>query len=550
MNYSEKLSTNMGCSSAVDNTYSFIWSDGAAIELTCFACGIKEFMPHVITVPHVVPSLGCVAFYKCKRCNSLTAKADKFGDYLCDEASAADAYIPVCYTDYYLHVGAGIDSMVRNIQQTNPSAHMTLLDVGCGFGFTLDYWKEIIGGEGVGLEAGAYGKIGESLLGVTIYPKYLNEEIEEIKGRRFDRVNSSEVIEHTDDPLSFLRDIKGYLANNGVLILTTPHADFIQENNVGSIMLAALSPGMHRGLFSQHALTELLHKSGFAYHEVRVENEKLVAFASNTPLILCTDSQGERECYITYLRKKVANTNSGALGLGFSYRIFKELINDGYFEESLPIGKQIVFGIKQEYGLDVTDLDSCRETLLRCASFEEYTQIAPFFLPCFLFYAAMAARHGHAIESMDAVEAFACAAALCEDAQRVAPLFSQEAASLYWPAVFEEACAKLIAGDREVAFVLFERVQRGPTEDRPYLAYTSRPKILALRAMVQAGVAILQMNKPEEAMGIFRRALLQLNLDSNADICREAISLWKVARAQAEAVLPDWTSIFTSKEHQ
>jgi hypothetical protein len=116
--------------------------------------------------------------------------------------------------------------------------------------------------------------------------------------------------------------------------------------------------------------------------------------------------------------------------------------------------------------------------------------------------------------------------------------------------VFEEGCARLIAGDREGAFVLFERVQRGPTEDRPYLAYTSRPKILALRAMVQAGVAILQMNKPEEAMGIFRRALLQLNLDSNADICREAISLWKVARAQAEAVLPDWTSIFTSKEHQ
>lgn len=534
----------MGYSSAADNTCSFVWRDGTTIQITCFACGINEFMPHVVTVPHVVPSHGCVAFYKCKRCDSLTAKAEGFEDYLYDEKGTENSSIPVYYTDYdhYLHVGAGIDSMVRNIHQTNPSSHMTLLDVGCGFGFTLDYWKEIIGGEGIGLEVGAYGRIGSSLLGVAIYPKYLNQEIKEIKGRRFDRINSSEVIEHTDNPLTFLHDITDYLEHDGVLILTTPDANFIQENNVGSAVLSSLSTGLHRGLFSEHALRDLLRRSGFFYHEVRGENEKLVAFASNRPLTLRADSQNERECYIAYLRRKVANCNSDALGLGLLYRLFKELVNDGRFREALPIGEEIVFRIKQVYRLDVSDVKACREILLNVATFQGYAQMAPFFLPCFLFYMAMAARHGYSIGGIDAADAFACASALCEDAQRVGPRFSQEAASLYWPAVFEEGCARLHAGNREAALRLFERVKRGPTEDQIYLTYTARPRILALRAMVQAGVAVLQMNKPEEAMGIFRCALSQLNPDTNANICREAVSLWQVARRQAEAVLPDWAS--------
>src|SRR5262249_7023050 len=143
------------------------------------------------------------------------------------------------------------------------SAH-TLLDVGCGYGFTVDLWRTCMNAEAIGCDTASYASLGRQVLGAEIHQSLL-QDIEALRGRRFCLVYASEVIEHVPDPEDFVKLLSGYLAPGGVLVLTTPNAGFVDREQEPATVLAALAPGFHGFLFSAAGLTRLGRACGFAH---------------------------------------------------------------------------------------------------------------------------------------------------------------------------------------------------------------------------------------------------------------------------------------------
>jgi len=99
-----------------------------------------------------------------------------------------------------------------------------VLDVGCGAGLLTEPLARL-GGEVTGLDAAAENiaaardHAAQSGLSIT----YRAGELAQLVGKRFDLVTCLEVIEHVADPAAFVRGLAGVLAEDGLLILSTPN---------------------------------------------------------------------------------------------------------------------------------------------------------------------------------------------------------------------------------------------------------------------------------------------------------------------------------------
>ena len=126
----------------------------------------------------------------------------------------------------------------------------------------------------MGVEPSQYGRMGRDMLGVPIHIALLSD-VPALRERRFEIVFSSEVVEHVLDPAAFLTELRTHLAPGGTLVLTTPRAEFVRPESNHSSLLAALSPGFHKLLFSEHALEAALRTAGFAHVLVEAQTERL-----------------------------------------------------------------------------------------------------------------------------------------------------------------------------------------------------------------------------------------------------------------------------------
>jgi SAM-dependent methyltransferase len=209
----------------------------------------------------------------------------------------------------------------------------SFLDVGCGFGFTADAWRTVFSAEAYGCDPAQYAKSGRALLGPHIYHALL-DDVPELVGKQFDVVYASEVIEHVPDPIAFVQLLSSRICATGVVTITTPAADFIDEVNDPSTVEAALAPGFHGFLFSRSALESLLRSTGFAHVIVERHNERLIAWASHSPIVR-NDTASIVEPYLTYLehraRRSLDNPSVEQLALrsGYAYRLYKECLLRG-----------------------------------------------------------------------------------------------------------------------------------------------------------------------------------------------------------------------------
>tara|TARA_B100001057_G_scaffold324342_1_gene324552 strand:- start:2742 stop:3551 length:810 start_codon:yes stop_codon:yes gene_type:complete len=133
-----------------------------------------------------------------------------------------------------------------------------VLDVGCGLGYLLSCLKTKYK---FGLEPGSFAceTIKKDYPDIKIFNKE-NNYIKEIK-EEFDIIVAYHVIEHLDDPLQLIKDIKNKLKKNGKIIIGTPLIGGLISNYFGKNF--RLYNKGHEILFNMKSLKKLFQSNGF-----------------------------------------------------------------------------------------------------------------------------------------------------------------------------------------------------------------------------------------------------------------------------------------------
>jgi 2-polyprenyl-3-methyl-5-hydroxy-6-metoxy-1,4-benzoquinol methylase len=139
------------------------------------------------------------------------------------------------------------------------AARPRVLDVGCATGALLAALRER-GWEATGVELSpeqaAYGRV---RFGLDIRTGTLEEA--ELPAGSFHLVHASHLIEHLNDPGSFLAECRRLLHPAGILVLTTPNIAGFQARLLGGAWRSAIHD--HLYLFSLRQLASLLDRAGF-----------------------------------------------------------------------------------------------------------------------------------------------------------------------------------------------------------------------------------------------------------------------------------------------
>lgn len=173
----------------------------------------------------------------------------------------------------------GYKSILNQIKESGVSGK--LLDIGCGKGILLDLARKA-GFETTGIDISSYT--------IQYARKYFN--LNAICGnlldinfpeKSFDVVTMIDLLEHTDQPESLLKEIRRLLKSRGLLVIVTPNEEALinklsyaiyrlSREKIRSLVKLNHAPE-HRYYFSLKSLDYLLQKSGYRiidyhYHEI------------------------------------------------------------------------------------------------------------------------------------------------------------------------------------------------------------------------------------------------------------------------------------------
>ena len=126
---------------------------------------------------------------------------------------------------YFANKIAEKHAVLNTLIKPAASKTLSLLDVGCGEGWSLAYFKEQ-GWDVTGLDFSSYGcqkfnpQCSENLLAGDVYE---NVQKLVVEGRKFDCVWLLNLLEHVTDPIKLLEDLKVLVADDGVLMVQVPN---------------------------------------------------------------------------------------------------------------------------------------------------------------------------------------------------------------------------------------------------------------------------------------------------------------------------------------
>ncbi len=289
---------------------------------------------------------------------------------------------------FYVQQGAGISLITRPLAQAAAmppgSAYM---EVGCGYGFSLDFAVNTRGWHGLGIDPAPLAAIGRDALGLPIELRYLRDD-DEARGT-MDVVMGSEVVEHVPSPAAFVRTLRAMLKPGGLLMLTTPNGADIGRDTPSGIIIPLLSPSLHLVIQSAESLTALLRMGGFEHIEVLVDSHSLIAFASDAPLQLERDPARLRLALREHLEGRAAKLDqTGDLFLGLAGRAFQEAVNDGDIAAADRAWALLTGGCHARFGWNLDGLTSLPAEVATC-SLERMAQLVPLNLGGLLYSRAI-----------------------------------------------------------------------------------------------------------------------------------------------------------------
>ena len=403
----------------------FRWTNRDYIEQACPVCaavGSIAFME----VDHAGRA---IRFQRCTKCHSVYPSpfvddaSDGVGGYQIGR-SADDMSLK-----HYIEVGAGVDSLIQPLLTVVDRPQGSLLDVGCGFGFLVAVWQSQAGlGSAHGIELASYGHWGRELLSIDISHTLLGSN-PAVDDRTFDYVWAGEVIEHVDDPLIFLTQVKSRLAAGGMLLLTTPDAACVSPETSAADLMAALYLGAHRFLLSAKKFESLLRNVGFANVAIKRRGATLVAWASDKPLQFLPDVD-VRSAAMTarYLETLSDNANPWLRG-GALYRLFKIAINQADFSSARRHGDQLIDIITDQIGPEKEWSEFLDNIKVKLFAHGDLIRTMPCYLGPFLFYRAILFLNGDK-NYMEAFRCFDLASDICRYWVETSLEIAQEPASL------------------------------------------------------------------------------------------------------------------------
>lgn len=342
------------------------WTPAPSRQTACPVCGLEGDKSYVLSALESWHNSVNLALHACPGCGS------KFFPDLTDAAYDTSDNIDAPLK-FYLEVGAGIDILTRPLFMTPLQPGNRYLDVGCGFGFAVDFAKHAMDLTVQGVDPSSFGAAGARQLGLPISSSYLTEKTDLASGP-FDLIVGSEVIEHVFDPLAFINILKRQLAPDGLLYIATPHADAItQENSLGNL-LPLLCPGWHYILFSEEGLTHILREAGFKRIITRRSDNTVIAIATNSERAIEPAATVDPALFMSYLEKRSHQAVADSpLQVGLTYRLFKHLTNTGQYQAALPVYEEIRSAFQRLYDFD---LDSTDHSWFMPIDGEDFTPLA------------------------------------------------------------------------------------------------------------------------------------------------------------------------------
>lgn len=136
--------------------------------------------------------------------------------------------------------------------------NLSLLDVGCAYGFLLDEGRKL-GMQTTGIEVSDYARaVAARKFGLAVYKSW--EAMSEREGR-FDVITFLGVLEHLPDPEHHIKLAHHHLKSGGVFICTTLQVDFLFP--------CTYKPPEHLYYFSSKSLRILFVRNGFEFMSKR-----------------------------------------------------------------------------------------------------------------------------------------------------------------------------------------------------------------------------------------------------------------------------------------
>lgn len=425
-------------------TLSWPGTTGLATEImACPNCGAENPKPIVLTVDwrtidhpaRRTRLLGCPAC-TCRFFSDQTPP-----DY------AEPALLERGRVPFYLQQGAGLSLITRPLARIDRPPGSSYLDVGCGFGFGLDYAIHARKWDSLGIDPAPLSAVGRGVLAAPIELRYLTEE--DARGQKRDVVMASETIEHVTSPGAFLRILRAALKPGGILILTTPDADAIRPETSAATLVPLLSPGLHLVLQSRISLEALLRQAGFRHVTIDPDGFSLVGFASDAPFVIETDQERIRASFRAYLLDRAASVpRDSDLFIAFAGRALQECINDGDIEGASRAWGLLEPACRTRYGLKL-DGPEMVPPGARTAGLEAMALLMPLNLAGLLYARAMLRlqRGETRAEIEDQVAAAAAAAACLRRALNEIAIDDMMTEDIGWIAQAEAALCAAARGD-------------------------------------------------------------------------------------------------------
>ncbi len=314
----------------------------------CPVCGSGEPKRNVLRTEHLLDGRTPVTLLRCLRCGAAFLEDLTLPDY---EHELAEVL------DYYVEQGAGIDLIVAPLRRVPARAVTRCLEIGCSFGYALDFSRHSFGWEVLGVDPSPLARYGEAALGIPILHEYFGETTD-AGPEPFDLVLCSEILEHVSEPYALLAAIVDRLSPEGLLVLSTPNVEIVRTETDSGMLARALSAGLHLILYDRPSLARVLSQAGFTDVLIEETPETLRAFASRCPgvtaRLLPPDPAAEGVLLRDYLnvRKRQMPADS-TLASGLGYRHLKACVNAGLYDDAVASRTHLAGVFRERYNLDL-----------------------------------------------------------------------------------------------------------------------------------------------------------------------------------------------------